>query len=442
VKNVANWGNYPVIEADIHTFAHQEELRTLLEKLPEAIPRGLGRCYGDSSLNTTILSTKRLNRILGFNEKTGRLVCESGVTLDDILDVFVRRGWFLPTTPGTKYVTVGGAIASDVHGKNHHNAGSFSNHLKSIDVMKADGSVERCSRRKNTKLFRSTCGGMGLTGIILKAEFNLIPVETAFVRCETIRAENLNAVMDLFEQSDPWTYSVAWIDCLAAGKSRGRSVLTRGEHALCSDLAATAYYREPLTQKGKRILSVPFYFPGFTLNRASVQLFNTMYYARAASRSAKEIIDLDSFFYPLDGINNWNKIYGRRGFMQYQFVLPEESSREGIQKTLDLIARHNIGPFLAVLKLFGKQNGLISFPREGYTLAMDFPVKRQVLELMNELDRIVLDHGGRLYLSKDARMSGDMFIKGYEYAGEFIDNKLKYDPDKKFQSLQSKRIGI
>jgi len=442
LTRVTNWGNYPVTAARVASFSTPDALAEILGSSPEIIARGQGRCYGDSSLNADIVSTRRFNRMLDFDEGSGVLTCESGVTLEEILEVFVPRGWFLPTTPGTKYVSVGGAIASDVHGKNHHAAGSFSRHVVSLDVMLSDGSVMTCSNRENSALFWSTCGGMGLTGVILRAAFRLQPVETAYMTVETVAAGNLDEIMDIFEESAPWAYSVAWLDCLATGKRLGRSVLTRGRHAAADELAGKKCGNAPLKIPKKRRAAVPFYLPGFTMNRYSISLFNTLMYAAAPKRVAARIVDYDSFFYPLDRIHRWNRIYGKKGFVQYQFVLPVESSREGISLILKQIAGNRLGSFLAVLKLFGRQDNLISFPMEGYTLALDFPVSARVFRMLDELDALVLDYGGRLYLTKDARMSGSVFRQGYAGAESFINLKHAYDRERKFQSLQSKRIGI
>lgn len=442
MKKISNWGNYPKIEADVQTFLSIDKLRNILNENDSVITRGLGRCYGDSSLNKNIISTKKFNRITGFDEESGLLGCESGVSLKEILDVFVPRGWFLPTTPGTKYVTIGGAIASDVHGKNHHSAGSFCDHVASMDIMLADGAVKTCTREKNSELFLSSCGGMGLTGVILSASIKLQKIETAYIKNEIIAAKNLNHIMDIFEESGSWPFSVAWIDCLSTGENLGRSVMNRGDFALRDELKAPGLIDNPLVIKQKRKFNIPFYFPRFSLNKYSVKLFNNLNYSRSSKKKPVEIIDYESFFYPLDGILNWNRIYGKRGFMQYQFVIPKSDTRAGLNKILSKISDSGQGSFLAVLKLFGKQDSLISFPLEGYTLALDFPVKQNVFKLFNELDSLVLEYGGRLYLTKDARMTEEMFKKGYNNSEKFINLKYKFDNGGKFQSEQSKRIGI
>jgi decaprenylphospho-beta-D-ribofuranose 2-oxidase len=439
---VSNWGNYPVVDADFRSFATEDELKALLAPSGEFIARGLGRCYGDSALSSTILSTHRFKRIVAFDDRTGQIICESGVSLEVILETFVPRGWFLPVTPGTKFITVGGAIASDVHGKNHHLAGSISNHILSMDIMLGNGSVETCSKTQNPELFWSTCGGMGLTGIILRATFKLIPIESSFIQQETIKARNIDEIMAIFDESEKFTYSVAWIDCLSSQDSLGRSIMMRGEFARKDDLSSTPNYNNPLQVPNKFKLNVPFHFPGFILNTYSVKGFNFLYYNKAPNGLQKSIVDYDTFFYPLDSINNWNRIYGKRGFTQYQFVLPKEASKEGMKTILRKIALSGQGSFLAVLKLFGWQDDLIAFPREGYTLALDFAITPPLFDLLNELDRVVLDHGGRLYLTKDVRMSAAMFHDGYPNSEKFIRLKNQFDTTNKFQSVQSKRLGI
>jgi decaprenylphospho-beta-D-ribofuranose 2-oxidase len=436
---VTNWGKYPVIDANFKSFTSIDELQSIVKNSDQLVARGLGRCYGDSALSQNIVSTLKYNRILAFDERTEQVTCESGVSLAEIIEAFVPRGWFLPVTPGTKFVTVGGAIASDVHGKNHHIEGSFSNHVTSIDILLSDGSIATCSKTNNSSLFWATCGGMGLTGIILQATFSLKRIESAYIKQKTIKVSNLDAVMEAFEASESYTYSVAWIDCLARGKSQGRSILTLGEHAILPDLKPGT---PPLQLPKKLKLAVPLDFPSFALNSLSVKAFNFLYYHKAPDKSTESIIDYDAFFYPLDNIHHWNRIYGKRGFTQYQFVLPRESSKAGLKEILNRISRSGQGSFLAVLKLFGKQDNLISFPKEGYTLALDFAINNKVFPLLDELDKIVLEHGGRLYLTKDVRMNAETFRKSYGNSETFIQLKHQLDPTNKFHSLQSQRLQI
>lgn len=433
---ISGWGRYAAAEARVHSPDSQGSLNGCLFKLDSLIPRGLGRSYGDSSLNSDVIATGRLDRMLAFDEKEGLLKCQSGVSLAEMLDVFVSEGWFLPVAPGTKFVSLGGAIASDIHGKNHHREGSFSDHLASVEVMLPNGEVTACSKKENNELFKATCGGMGLTGFILNATLRMKKIETAFIKQKTLRAGNLDEIMDLFEGHKESSYSVAWIDCLAGGGRLGRGILMLGEHAERDEAQGG------LSLKGGYKLNIPFDFPGLVLNSFTAKGFNAVYY-NLHSRAHESLVGYDKFFFPLDGIHNWNRIYGSRGFAQYPFVLPKEAGREGCRRILHKIGASGRGAFLAVLKLFGRGNeNLLSFPMEGYTLALDFPVTRNLFKFFDEMDEIVLAYGGRLYLTKDVRMSGEMFRKSYIDSARFMEYKHALDKAGKFRSLQSRRLGI
>lgn len=439
-KEIANWSNYPRIKAEEITFDYAPDLKNKLTSPGYFIPRGMGRCYGDASLCENVVSTLQYGHILGFDHKQGIMHCQAGITLAAILDVIVPKGWFLPVTPGTKYITLGGAVASDVHGKNHHKEGSFSAFILDMDILLAGGEVVNCSPGSNADLFEATCGGMGLTGIILQVRFSLKPIESAYIKQTVVRAKNLDHILSVFEEYKEMTYSMAWIDCLKKGKQFGRSIMFAGEHARPDELSRSQS-RSPLQLPGKKKLTVPFNAPSFILNPWSIKAFNYLYYHKNTSKDA-EITDYDTFFYPLDAILHWNRMYGKEGFLQYQFVLPMETSKQGLIKILERISKANLGSFLAVLKQFGKQESLISFPMEGLTLALDFPVKKGLFTFLDELDKIVLDLGGRIYLSKDARMEQEMFWKGYPNAAIFLERVKKYNPDYRFQSLQSRRLNI
>lgn len=443
---LSNWGQYPRVETTLNHFRSDEEASRLSVSSSSHIARGLGRCYGDSALNSrSVLSSTCCDHLIDFDEATGILVCEAGVSLKTILRVFVPRGWFLPVTPGTRMVTVGGAVASDVHGKNHHVAGTFCRHVHWIEVLTGTGDIVRCSGTEHPGLFHATCGGQGLTGIILRAAFRLIPVTTAYIRQETVKTRNLEEIMACFEESADWHYSVAWIDCLQKGEGLGRSILIRGEHALREDLD-TIPFRAPLIGPDTFSVTVPLHLPRFTLNTWSVKAFNAMYYGRCPDGTARRIVDMETFFYPLDAVLEWNRIYGKRGFLQYQCVIPKASALEGLTEILNRIASSGMGSFLAVLKLFGPSDepgGILSFPMEGYTLALDFPAKPAAFSLLDELDAMVLDCGGRLYLAKDARMRASTFERGYAGAlDRFRGIKAKWDPDNRFISLQWQRLGM
>lgn len=440
---ISGWGNYPKVDAHVSKADSAERVKEFLSNIESCIPRGLGRSYGDSSLSENVLLTLKLNRLLSFEASEGILSCESGVNFKEILDTFVPRGWFLPVTPGTKYVTLGGAIASDVHGKNHHKDGSFSDHLISMEVMTSEGTIETCSKTVNADVFKATCGGMGLTGIILNASFRLKRIQTAYIKQATIKAKNLDETMELFEKHGNYTYSVAWIDCLSNKEKLGRSILLLGEHAAPADIQDRTALRDPLVLNTRRNLNIPVNFPNGFLNNVTARSFNFLYYHNHPNRTNESIVDYDSFFYPLDGIHNWNRIYGSRGFTQYQLVLPYDVSKDGLKKILMSISNSGRGSFLAVLKLFGKENdNLLSFPMSGYTLALDFPITPGLFPFLNELDKVVMDYGGRLYLSKDVRMGSDMFIKSYKNSGRFKSAKQYFDKNRKLQSFQSKRLGL
>ncbi len=407
-----------------------------------AIARGLGRSYGDSALNPErTISTLKLSCILAFDPQTRIVEAEAGVPLAEIIETFLPRGFFVPVTPGTKFVTLGGAIAADVHGKNHHGAGSFCDHVLWLDLMGSDGQVRRCSSDDHPDLFHATCGGMGLTGVILRAALRLIPVETGWIRQKTIVAPNLDAAIEAFEATLEATYSVAWIDCLAKGAARGRSLIYLGEHAAADD-PDLPRGEDPYRPKRRSAKRVPMDAPSWALNRLSVRAFNEVYWRAGCRAPGERLIDWDRYFYPLDALLEWNRIYGARGFAQYQCALPLTASRDGMAALLDEIAGAGLGSFLAVLKRFGPgaPQRPLSFPIEGYTLALDFPLTSAALTLMDRLDEITLAHGGRLYLAKDSRMTQRTFEAGYGGGGATVTAAAGNAP--RFASLQSRRLGL
>lgn len=429
LRKISNWGNYPTINSEVTSPSDETQLVSQILGASSVLARGGGRCYGDAGLNGRVISTKQLNQIIEFDRHRGTVICQGGTQLGKILEAIVPQGYFLPVTPGTKFVTVGGAIAADVHGKNHHIAGCFSHHVEWFDLVTGDGVLRRCSPTQNKELFCRTIAAMGLTGVIAKACIRLLPIETSFIRQESIKAVGLTEAMELFHQSRDWTYSVAWIDCLKTGRHRGRSILMRGEHAMRNELPKQDR-QLPLQLPRSSRLDLPFHLPSRTLNRWTVKAFNAAYYAKQRSRCHREIIPYDKFFYPLDGIQNWNRMYGRQGFTQYQMALPLESSQQGLEEALGVIHDSGEGSFLAVLKLLGKNNSLSpnSFPIEGFTLAMDFKVSAALAELIQRLDEIVLHYNGRVYLAKDACSSRDVF--------SYVNNVR----DAKFDSMQRQRL--
>lgn len=439
---INGWGNYPVIDSKLTSLSSFKKTNNKENSCEKVIPKGMGRSYGDSALSDTVVSTLQHNCILDFDADNGQVTVESGVVLSDLLDIIVPRGWFAPVTPGTRFVTIGGMVASDVHGKNHHCDGSFGNHVKRIVILMSDGSKQECTPTDQSDLFYATIGGMGLTGIILEITFQLRVIESAYIRQESIRVKNIYEAMDVFEASEDWTYSVGWIDCIAKGDSLGRSIIMRGEHAKLGELSSGTI-RSPLKLAAKKSLSVPFNFPSFALNPLSIKIFNMLYYNRVAEGTSEEVVDYNTFFYPLDSILNWNRIYGKSGFVQYQFVLPRETSKEAMPEILKLIADAGSGSFLAVLKLFGKEDkGFLSFPREGYTLALDFPACAKTFTLLNKLDEVVHKAEGRVYLTKDSRMQSRWMKPGYQNLQQFQKAKQQFDKQNLFRSLQSDRLQI
>ncbi len=431
--SLLSWGNYPKVNNTVFNFKTLLNLKEIIHKYTELIPYGHGRSYGDSALSKNIIQVRPRNYFINFNKATGLLHVQAGVLLSDILNVFVPRGWFLKVTPGTKLITVGGAIASDVHGKNHHIAGCFSESIIMFRLMLPDGEVFECSKQENTELFKATCGGMGLTGVILDATIQLKRINSQYIDQTKIKTKNLKATFAAFEKYKTSEYSVAWIDCLARGEDIGKSLVMVGE------------FRNDgkLEYKSKNKLTIPFNFPTFSLNNWTVNIFNWLYYGKVKDKVSKQRVDIDSFFYPLDAIGDWNKIYGKNGFTQYQFILPMASSYDGLIEILQTISKSRKGSFLTVLKLYGKANdNYLSFPMEGYSLALDFKIEKGLFGFLDELDQIVLKHKGRIYLAKDVRVSKEVFEQGYPNIDKFRELRQTYKMNDKFNSLQSKRVGI
>ena len=426
------WGRFPKLEAEVTYPLSPGQCASAINDIENLIARGNGRSYGDSGLASRLIDTRHLNHFLNFDETNGILHCASGVLLRDIIKIFVPRGWFLPVTPGTAFVTVGGAIASDVHGKNHHCDGTFTDYVTEIELLLGSGERVVTSLADKPDLFHATCAGMGLTGIILSASICLKPIKSSLMNETRVKAPDIDAVLAAFKEHQGATYSVAWIDCMAKGKNLGRSVLMLGEHAEDGSLNLT----------NNTPLSIPFNIPQSLLNKTTVSLFNNLFYATKPQKQIRRV-QFESYFYPLDRLHNWNRLYGKAGFVQYQFVLPLASGITGIRAVLERISASGQGSFLAVLKVFGKaNNNHLSFPIEGYTLSLDFKVNKDMFLLLNDLDRLVLNHGGRLYLPKDARMSEKTFKESYPRCNEFEEVRAKYGAIGKFASAQSKRLGL
>jgi FAD/FMN-containing dehydrogenase len=415
-ERVLSWGRYPKIAHQrVHKPAWNDQVPEILNAAEPGtlLPYGLGRSYGDSCLNAgrELIDCRRLNRILDFDELTGMIRCESGVSLSDIIDVFLPKGFFLPVTPGTRFVTVGGAIANDVHGKNHHCAGTFGAHVRQIGLHRSNDGLVICSSRENPDMLGATIGGLGLTGIIAWADIQLKRVAGPWIDAESIPFQSLNTFLDLSRESnDRFEYTVAWLDCFAGKNPRG--IFFRGNHS-------RGHGAEFRPKRGPKL---PFALPAWMLNRYSVKAFNTVYYKIHAARKGVAVVPYDSFFYPLDSIRRWNLLYGKQGFLQYQCVIPD-TNVEAFEELLDRIARSGMGSFLGVLKQFGSAPaaGMLSFPRPGLTIALDFAMRgERTLKLMQSLDEIVQQSGGALYPAKDARMSSALFEASFPHWRSFV----------------------
>ena len=440
-KEIAGWGNYPRVKTKIYQPYSLPEVAHSLT-VDKNIPRGLGRSYGDQSVNEGHLATvcTRLNHFLNFDAQTGVLECEAGVSHEDIIRTFAPRGWFPMITPGTKYITIGGSIANDIHGKAHHVDGSFVNCVEEFTILLADGSIKTASWTENPDLFWANFGGLGLLGIILTAKIKLRRIETTYFHQKAVVLHNLDEMIDaLYEYDEHYNYSVAWVDALAKGKRLGRGVLTLGNPARLEELPVKLQ-KNPLFVAPPPKLSVPFYLPDFALNTLTVNMLNAA--LDTMQRSAGRFAHYEKFFYPLDFVQNWNRGYGKRGFIQYQFVIPADNVKPNIRIILEKIANSGCAPFLNVLKKFGKGERHLSFPQEGFTFAIDFPVTKNLPALTRELDRLVLDFGGRIYLGKDAMLDKGTFRAMYPNYEEWLAIKAKYDPRNKLSSNISRRLGL
>ncbi|UGY19209.1 FAD-binding oxidoreductase [Bradyrhizobium septentrionale] len=441
---LSGWGNYPKVSTELLAPQTQAGARDYLLARSGVVARGAGRAYGDAAIGVqSTISSRGLNRMRSFDAATARLTVEAGVTIADILTAFEPRGFFLKVVPGTKFVTVGGAIAADVHGKNHHRDGGFGTIVESFRLALPGGEIVSCSRSENAALFAATVGGMGLTGVILDATLRLLPIETAWLRQDTRVAGHLDAAIDQLESSASATYSVAWIDCLARGAALGRSLVYLAEHATRRDKEMLGPDLAPFPGPRTQRLSVPERFPGWLLNRASMRAFNELYFRRGAARQGEpRLVHWDPYFFPLDAIADWNRIYGRRGFVQYQCVIPLDRARRVLAEILDRVSRRGDASFLAVLKQLGDGGGPMSFPLRGYTLTMDFPVTDTLFAFLDQLDALVVDARGRLYLAKDARQSRATFESGYPGLAALRDIRRQTGANTRLASHLSARLGI
>lgn len=407
MKTASSWGNYPHV-----TPRATQALDWIPEQLPtgNVLAHGYGRSYGDVCLiqDGTLLRTEGMDRAIRFDTEAGVFACEAGMSLHAILQIIVPRGWFLPVSPGTQFVSAGGAVANDIHGKNHHGAGTFGRHVTQLELLRSDGSRTVCSPMAHAELFRATIGGLGLTGLMTWVEFKLVRIESPWMDVESIKYGSLAEFLALTQESDgSHAYTVAWVDASARGVGVGRGQFLRGNHA-----AAQANRVAP--REGR--FAVPFFMPNGAVNPVTVRAFNTAYYHRQLVRRRRFVSHYRPFFYPLDGVRHWNRVYGRRGFLQYQCVIPFAAAERGVRELLTLLANEGLLSFLSVLKCFGTlaSPGMLSFPRPGVTLALDIPLRSdQTLRVLERCDALVQSCGGRVYPAKDARMRPETFQAMY-----------------------------
>lgn len=438
---LSGWGNIPKSKSKVAYPRDEKDIKASIEKTL-IIPRGKGRSYADQATNDSnhVLKTEKLNHFLSFDEENGILECEAGVTLAEIIYFLAPRGWFPLINPGTKHITMGGAIANDVHGKAHHVDGSFIKCVESFTIMLADGRILKASREENADLFYANFGGLGLLGVILTVVMRLRKISTTYFVQKSIVAKNLDEMLEAIESCDKdYAYSVAWIDSMARGKHFGKGVLVVGNEAKITDLPAK-YQEKPLHVSGDAKVNVPFFLPPFALNTFTVKVLNKLIHFK--QNSGEGVTHYENFFFPLDMIRNWNRGYGKRGFIQYQFVVPVQNGKENIRKILTEITKSNCIPFLNVLKKFGKGAGMLSFPFEGFTFAIDFPITPQLKPFIKKLDALVLEAGGRIYMGKDAYLDEPTFKAMYPQHKEWLEIKRKYDPNNVFSSDLARRIGL
>jgi decaprenylphospho-beta-D-ribofuranose 2-oxidase len=444
-ERLAGWGRLPVVHAPQACPVSANELSSSWSASGSRISRGLGRAYGDAALPVAggfALSALGMARMVSFDEATGLLVAESGVSLAEIIEVFLPRGWFLPVVPGTKFVTLGGAVAADIHGKNHHVDGTLGVHVAWLELLLPTGGLLRCSSSEEAPVFRATIGGMGLTGHIARVAIRLRRVPSAWCKVRTLRGRDLDHTLDLLAANDgAYRHSVAWMDCVAVGDKLGRGVLMLGNEALPAELparAASSPHRLPTKAK----LAVPFDLPAFALGPLTVAAFNAAYYGLA--KESEQLVDFEKFFFPLDAIRDWNRIYGRRGFSQFQAYFPDATARDGLHACLAAIGRSRQASFLAVLKRSGPANDFpLSFLDLGYTLALDLPGPEKALApLMAELDAILAAYHGKVYFAKDAFVSPSLIPAMYPRLDEFRRVQRALDPSGNMRSLLSTRLKL
>jgi FAD/FMN-containing dehydrogenase len=431
---LAGWGRVPVVDA---REVRSEDLAAITVDAP--LTRGLGRAYGDAALpspaDRQVAASTLADRVLAFDAKAGVLRAEAGFSLDQLYRVFLRRGWFTPVSPGTRFVTLGGMAAADIHGKNHHRDGCIGEHIRAVRLRVSDGRIITCSRDVEPELFRATLGGMGLTGHILEVELQLVRVPSPWILQESERIRDLDTFLDrLKEAAGVWPMTVGWIDGVARGPELGRGVL------LCGRWAEPHEARAGFPEL-RRPFGLPFDLPHGALNPAVVRMFNAAYYRRFPARRMQSIVSPESFLYPLDAIGSWNRAYGRRGFVQYQCVLPEAGGPQAVRSFMEVVARHGRASFLSVIKDCGPEGtGMLSFPMRGISIALDIPFDGVTQAMVDEMNRVMIDQGGRIYLAKDALTRAEDFRAMEPRLSRFLDVRRAWDPNGRIRSAQSVRL--
>jgi decaprenylphospho-beta-D-ribofuranose 2-oxidase len=446
-QELAGWGRYPIVETSVLRAERRSELFRAIEEREQQplLAHGLGRSYGDAALlrNGKVVLTRRLDRMLSFDPSTGWLRCEAGVTVEDIVKTFLPRGFFPPVVPGTQFVTAGGALACNIHGKNHHVDGCWGDHVRNVELLLGSGEVVLCDREQNPELFWATTGGMGLTGLILAMDVRLYEIESPLIEMESVRVECLDDFFEVSKASAGFTHTVSWIDCVKTGKSMGRGIFMRGRHANATAQRGPSPL-EPLIELGGKLVDGRWFESDHLLNRAFMVLFNETYFRKQRPGTSRSISAIQPFFFPLDAVRNWNYAYGKRGFLQYQLVVPPDPEHRVLTEVLERISASGMASFLAVIKDFGPRvHGGLSFPVPGTTLALDIPNHGPaLLSMLDALDELVADAGGRIYLGKDARLSRRLFEKMYPELDAWREVRDRWDPQHVFQSELGRRLGL
>ncbi len=430
---ISGWGNFPKLESN-QRFVHTvKELSSILHNDNfNGIIRASARSYGDSSLAQNTINLSKMNKIISFNHMNGIIRCQSGATIDDIISHTLEFGWFFPVIPGTKFVSIGGAISSDVHGKNHHVHGCISNFVESIKILLPSNEIINCSKKENYQLFHAICGGMGLIGIIIEVDIQLIKIPSSYIQEKSLFFDNIDELLINFRNYNDYLYSVAWLDFFSLKREKINNILYLGKYE-----DGTGF-----DKISRAKINIPSWNYVNFVNSLNIRIFNKLKIKLSKERNTVRK-HIDKYFFPLDAINNWNNLYGRKGFLQYQFVIPIENGISGLKEIMKLIEISSVKPYLSVLKLFGNKNkNLLSFPIKGWTLALDFKNDKSTLSLVRSLDQVVQNYGGKIYLTKDSLMTEDMFKSTYDNWRIFTDIRKEIGADKIFNSAQSKRLGI